>query len=262
MKKRAVLLGVVAVLSLLLAAITAEAAKFEKTEKYEVTKDAPDTSVELVGYLYLPWLDKHPNPPLVILLHEAGTDHSVFESFAKELASDGIAALAMDLRGYGLSIFNLRTRKNRNPGVFYKGDYEAWPHDVSVLLRRTIDQWGYRLDTTRMAVVGAELGGSVGILWAEDQPQVKYTALISPGLERKTLRIAPTIRNYGDRPLYLACSDKDIYSIESCYLLSDVVDRVLDLEVYEGFMHGSALLNGNDKVKRRIIADLKRYLEL
>jgi pimeloyl-ACP methyl ester carboxylesterase len=261
-KKRLAFLACVIALALLLAAVPAAADKYDKFERAEVTKDAPDTSVELVGYITMPHIDKYPNPPLVILLHEASSDHSVFDGFAKKLATNGIASLAMDLRGYGLSIYNLRTRKNRNPGQFYKGDFEAWPHDVAVLLERTIKEWGYRLDTTKLAVVGTELGASVGILWAENEPRVIYTALISPGLERKTLRIASTVQDYGDRPLYLACSDKDIYAVESCYLLSDIVDRVLDLEIYEGFLHGAALLNASNEVQDKIIADLRKNFEL
>ncbi|MFH2056725.1 MAG: alpha/beta hydrolase [bacterium] len=262
MSKRAALVGFILSVALLLAAVSADAAKNRPVEKEEVTIDAPDTSVELVGYLYLPELKKYPKPPLVVLLHEAGSSHAAWEGFAQELASRGMAALAMDLRGYGLSIYNLRTHKNRSQGAFYDGDFAAYPNDIAILVGRAIRDWGFRLDTTKFAMIGAELGGSAGILWAEHEPRVKYAAIISPGLERKTLRIAPTIQAYGNRPLYLAVSDKDIYGLESCYLLSDVVDRVLDLDIFEGLLHGNTLVNANSEVQGKLINDLQRYFEL
>ena len=52
-----------------------------------------------------------------------------------------------------------------------------------------------------------------------------------------------------------------MYAAESCYLLSDFVDRVLDLDVFEGFAHGSALLNGNADLQTKLVGHLKRYLQ-
>ena len=95
----------------------------------------------------------------------------------------------------------------------------------------------------------------------EQEPRVKYCALISPGLERKGLRIAPTIIDFEERPLYIVASEQDVYSAGSCYLLSDVVDRVLEMDIFEGFMHGNALLNANTELQVKLINDLKRYLQ-
>ena len=261
MMVRFVLGGLLLVAILLLSLSTLDAAEGRKIEKAEVVIDAPDTSVELVGYLYLPDLEKYPKPPLVVLLHQKSRSHAVWDGFARAIAGRGMAALAMDMRGYGKSIYNLKLRKNRAPGVFYDGDFDAYPNDVRVLVGQTLHDWGYRLDTNNLAMIGAELGGNAGLLWAEQEPRVKYCALISPGLERKGLRIAPTIIDFGERPLYIAASEQDIYAAESCYLLSDVVDRVLDMDIFEGFLHGNALLNANADLQTRILSDLKRHLE-
>ncbi len=246
---------------LLLSVSALDAADGRKIEKAEVVIDAPDTSVELVGYIYLPDPEKYRKPPLVVLLHQKGRSHVVWDDFARALAGRGLAALAIDLRGYGKSIYNLKRRKNRSPGVFYEGDFAAYPNDIKVLVGQAMNDWGYRLDTNSLAMIGSELGGNAGLLWAGQEPRVKYCALLSPGLDRKGLRIAPTIIEFGERPLYLVASEKDIYAAESCYLLSDVVDRVLEMDIFEGFMHGNSLLNANTDLQVKLINDLKRYLQ-
>jgi len=245
---------------LLLSATSAHAAAHEKIVGHEVTINAPDTSVELVGDIYLPDLEKYPKPPLVVLLHQANSSKDIWKDFAEDIASRGFAALAMDLRGYGLSIYNLKLHRNRPQGVFYEGDFDHYPNDIATLVGKALLDWGFRIDTTRFAVIGAELGGSAGILWAQNEPRVKYTAIISPGLDRKGLRIAPVIKNFDDRPLYLVASKKDIYASQSCYLLSDVVDRVLDMDIVDGFLHGNALVNADPDVWAKLIDDLQRYL--
>jgi dienelactone hydrolase len=238
-----------------------DAAKNLPVEKVEITVDAADSSVELVGYLYLPDADEHPNPPVVVLLHQRAKTHAIWESFAEDVVRRGIAAFAMDLRGYGWSIYDLKREKNRPKNTFYEGDFEAYPSDIDQLVNQALQEHADKLDTTSLGVIGAAIGANAGILWAENEPRVKYTALISPGLDFKGLRIAETVRNYGDRPLFIVASAQDVYAAQSCYLLSDVVDRVLEMEIYDGYLHGNSLINASGELQRRLFGDLETYLK-
>jgi pimeloyl-ACP methyl ester carboxylesterase len=237
-----------------------QAAVYKNVEPIEITDDARDSSVELVGYLFIPRESQFSKPPLVILLHDNAESHIDWNDYAEYLTSKGFAALGMDLRGHGLSIYDLRKHHNRPKRTFYPGDFEKFPGDVLQLVNKTIKTQGSKFDTTRLAVIGAALGANTGLLYAVDDPRVKYTALISPGLELMGLNIADALPNYGTRPLFIAVSEKDIYSMESCNLLSDLSPRVLDMQVYDGYFHGTRLVDQNLDLQRKLVDDLNKYM--
>ena len=220
----------------------------------------PD-SLELVGYLYLPKLSKAPKFPLVILLHEAGEDHSVWQDFSEILCSYDFAVFAMDLRGYGYSIYDFRWGKNRPQNMFYVGEFLKYPDDVALLVRQLFAKQGARLDSTKLGIIGAELGANTAMLFAASEPKVKFAGLISPGLEYHDLRIAPAVKDFGDRPLFIATASKDIYSMQTCEMLSDVVPRVLDIKVFDTFQCGTMLLLTEPKLVQILVNKLQQYLK-
>jgi alpha-beta hydrolase superfamily lysophospholipase len=226
----------------------------------EVTVMTPD-SLELVGNLYSPKAAKQTKLPLVVLLHQTGETHGAWKSVADVLCGNGFAVFAMDLRGYGYSIYDFRTGTNRPPNTFYAGEHSRYPEDIRLLVKKLFSEHGKLLDSTKIAVVGAELGGNAGLLYAVDEPGVQFTALISPGLEYKGLQIGKAIKDYGDRPLFLATAKKDIYSMESLNLLSDVVPRVLDVALFDSFRYGNALVDTEPDLTAMLIERLRRYLK-
>jgi pimeloyl-ACP methyl ester carboxylesterase len=238
----------------------AQARSFPMPDSAEVTVMTPD-SLELVGYLYLPNLSKTPKFPLVILLHGAAEDHSVWRDFTDLLCSYDFAVFAMDLRGYGYSIYDFRWGKNRPQGMFYVGDFLKYPNDVALLLRQLFAKQGARLDSTKFGIIGAELGANTAMLFAASEPRVKFTGLISPGLELNELRIAPAIKDFGDRPLFITTASKDIYSMQSCMMLSDVVPRVLDIKVFDTFRHGVTLVLTEPELMQILVNKLQQYLK-
>jgi pimeloyl-ACP methyl ester carboxylesterase len=227
----------------------------------EVTVMTPD-SLELVGNLY--WLksEKQTKLPLVILLHQTRETHGVWKDQVDVLCGgSGYAVFAMDLRGYGYSIYDFRTGRNRPPNTFYIGEHSRYPADIRLLVKKLFAEHGKMLDSTRIAVVGAELGGNAGLLYAVDEPGVRFTALISPGLDYSGLQIAKAVKDYGDRPLFLASGKQDIYSMETINLLSDVVPRVLDVAVLNSVRYGNALVNTDPDLVPMLIDRLRLYLK-
>lgn len=239
------------------------AAKMGKFQIFEVAFDAPDTSVELVGYLSLPPADKMTThlPALVILLHQANESSEVWNTFRDELLQTGHAVFAMDLRGYGLSTFDLKSNMVRPKNTYYVGESIKFPDDIAFLVGKAIENHGSMFDTTRLAVIGSSIGGNAGLIYAQNEPRVKYIALISPGLDYLGLRIVPVLREFGDRPVFMAYADKDIYSHESVNLISDLVPRVLDIEEIESFFHGNRLINSSIPLRAKLLQDLRKYLE-
>jgi alpha-beta hydrolase superfamily lysophospholipase len=226
----------------------------------EVTVMTPD-SLELVGNLYWPKITKLTKLPLVVLLHQTGETHGAWKNFGDVLCANDYAVFAMDLRGYGYSIYDFRTGTNRPPNTFYIGEQTRYPEDIRLLVKKLFAEHGKMLDSTKIAVIGAELGGNAGLLYAVDEPRVQFMALISPGLDYKGLQIGKAIRDYGDRPLFFATAKKDIYSMESLNLLSDLVPRVLDAVVFDSFRYGNALVDTEPDLSSMLIDRLRRYLK-
>ncbi len=253
------------VFALLTLAITGansgDAARMPKFQSIEVAFDAPDSSVELVGYLTLPHKERTrgDKPPLVILLHQFGESAESWDTFTKEIAQTGFAVFALDLRGHGLSIFDLKMGKNRTKNTYYVGEQLKFPSDIAFLVNKAVKTHADKFDTTRFAVIGADLGGNAGLIYAQTEPRVKYVALISPGLEYYGLRIVPVLREFDDRPVLLACSDKDVYSKESVDMITDLVPRNFDVQTIASMYHGNRLVNTSIPLRIKLLDDLKRY---
>ena len=238
----------------------AMARQWPRPDSAEITVMTPD-SLELVGYLYRP---KGANPtklPLVVLLHQKTETHGAWKSLVNVLCGSDFAVFAVDLRGCGYSIYDFRTGRNRPPNTFYIGEQARYPADIRQLVKKLFTEHGKMLDSTKIAVIGAELGGNAGLLYAVDEPGVRFTALISPGLEYSGLKIAKAIRDYGERPLFMATAKLDIYSMESLNLLSDVVPRVLDVVVFDTYRYGNALVDTEPELVQMLIDRLRRHLK-
>lgn len=227
----------------------------------EVAFDAPDSSVELVGYLSLPTPDraKPGTPPLVVLLHQTGESSEVWGGYIDDLIQSGFAAFTLDLRGFGLSTFDLKTQRVRPKNTYFVGERLKLPDDVAFLVDKAIKTHHDKFDTTRIAVIGAGLGANTGILYAFKEPRVKYIAMISPGLDFDGLRTVPVLREYGDRPVFLAYGDKDVYSKGSVDLISDLVPRVLDIQEYPSMFSGNRLFNASFELRTKVLNDIKKY---
>lgn len=257
---KAFLILLPAIASSLFVSDKATARQWPWPDSAEVTVMTPD-SLELVGYLYLPKSTKLTRLPLVILLHQTGETHGAWKDLVDVLCGSDFAVFAMDLRGYGYSIYDFRTGRNRPPNTFYIGEQARYPDDIRLLVNKLFTEHGKMLDSTRIAVVGAELGGNAGLLYAVDEPGVRFTALISPGLEYSGLQIGKAIRDYGERPLFMATAKLDIYSLESLNLLSDVVPRVLDVAVFDTYRYGNALVDTEPQLVRMLTDRLRQYLK-
>ncbi len=240
----------------------AAAANFPKRPPYEITVDAPDTSVELVARLEIPHKDmlKSDKAPLVVLIHQFGMDGYKWGVFPEELLRAGFAYLAVDLRGHGLSIYDLKLQRNRPPYSYRTDEFQKFPDDIGLLIQDAIKYHAEALDTNKIAIIGAALGANVGTIYAHTDPRVKYLALLSPGLEHQQLRIAPALREFDDRPILIAYSNKDVYSALSVDLLTDVIPREFDIYLSEAMYAGNRLLNAEPNLQGKILQDLRKYL--
>ena len=119
-----------------------------------------------------------------------------WEAMAQQLASDGIGALAMDLRGHGES--------GAGPlGPPDRVDYSTMVLDLRAA-RRFLAQRS-DVQQTRVGVAGASLGANLAALLASSDPSIASLALLSPSLDYRGLRIEAAARKV-TRPMLLVAS--------------------------------------------------------
>ena len=191
------------------------------------------------------------NPaPVVLLIHSVSRNRTIWDSFAKLLQQNGLAALAIDLRGHGDSI-----RKQTADGVatmdfhnFATGDYQDMLLDIEAAVDWLLAQPG--IDGKHVALVGESFGANLVLRYAYINEDVAAVVVFSPGINYRTVRTDDVIAAVGHRPLRIFVSQLDSFAFESCKRLVEiqrswgVEQPTNELTVCTGNLHGSDMLTG------------------
>jgi predicted alpha/beta hydrolase len=100
-----------------------------------------------------------PDAPVVLLLHQLGTNRSEFIGLAKALQSSGINALAYDARGHGESV--LKDGKKVTYETFTDKDFENTTVDMESAIRFLRDT--KKITKSPVGIVGASIQSSTGL---------------------------------------------------------------------------------------------------
>jgi pimeloyl-ACP methyl ester carboxylesterase len=163
--------------------------------------------------------------PGVILLHMLGSNRQVWEDvgFTEALLTEGYAVLALDMRGHGDS------GSNR--------DWQQADDDLEWV-------WNYfvgleNIDGERTAVIGASIGSNIALRTGANEPAVKTTVLLSPGLDYRGVTTEDAVEKYGSRPILIVASEEDTYSANSSKTLAELAQGEVELQMYNGAGHGT-----------------------
>ncbi len=164
--------------------------------------------------------------PAVLLLHQLGGSRADWDTFARKLQTQGYAALAIDLRGFGASA--------------KPEDWAKAPDDVRsawqvLLARPEVDQ-----ANNRTAIVGASIGANLALMVGGSEPRVAAVAALSPGLDYHGLNPSASMRDFGERPVYLVASKDDAYSYTSAQSLAQLSLAAQTL-FFDAAGHGMAM---------------------
>ena len=189
--------------------------------------------------------------PIVILLHGEGEDRSAWEPLLPALHRAGFAVLAMDLRGHGerAQAETRRRVRKRDPAVFAEMVHDPWGAYNWVK-----DQ--PRVDRTRVALVGAGVGGSVALRYAVQDPTVDVVVCLTPeermrGLDAR--RDVPRLK--GRKILMLATTAGGAAAERLCRLNTGA-----EKKIYEGAAaQGAAMLKAVDEAAGDIVEFLDTH---
>jgi len=187
--------------------------------------------------------------PAVILVHMLHRTRADWDGVASKLASEGIGALAIDLRGHG---------ESSGAQAADPPDYAIMVHDLTAA-RRFLASRGDVLQS-RVGMAGASLGANLAALEAAGDQAIASLALLSPSLDYRGLRIEAAVRKYGARPALLVSSDEDAYATRSVKDLQKAGGGTREVLVLSQAGHGTAMLSRNPDLARTLVDWFHRTL--
>lgn len=209
------------------------------------------------------WYPVNQTPaPAVLLVHSVERDRKVWASFAATLQKNGLAALAIDLRGYGES-----TRKQTangsetlDPRDFTARDYQDMLLDVEAAVDWLQAQPG--IDGKHIALIGESFGANIVLRYAAINPDIAAVVALSPGLTYRGVRTDDIISQI-HTPLRLVVSEYDPFAFESCKRLVEIqkeaglTPATNAPTICTGNLHGAEMLLGVRHLPQIIITWLK-----
>ena len=243
-------------MALLLSAATSLAfAATTRTVRLNTTDD-----VGIIGTYYPA---DQPHAPAVLLLHSIFRDHTVWTDFATLLQHNGIAALAIDLRGHGESTRKLTSEGpvKINPRDLTSRDYQDMLLDVEVAIDWLQAQ--PEIDNKHIALIGESVGANVALRYAAINQDLSAVALFSPGLNYHSVRTDDVIRQLGHIPFHIYVSQSDAFAFESSKRLIEIrielgiTDATNELTVCTGSLHGTEMLKSVRNLPQIVLAWLK-----
>jgi alpha-beta hydrolase superfamily lysophospholipase len=191
---------------------------------------------------------RRPSPAVVLVPMMTRTRRD-WEPVAARLASEGIAALTIDLRGHGESGFVPAPEE---------GGLASMQEDVVAAYRFLQARTDVLHD--RIGIAGASLGANVAVIAAAALPAVRSIALLSPTLDYRGVRIAQSAEKYGARPMLLVASREDAYALRTVreLLNEKLPQREQILLGYGG--HGTVMLQRDPSLITALVEWFHRTL--
>lgn len=207
---------------------------------------------ELVGDLRLP---DSPQPvPAVLLLNKAAGDRHVYRALADYLAQRGMASLRLDLRGHG---------ESTNLGRFIPDEADSmdrkimiWDSDVDVINAHRYLKTHARIDSNKIAMVGAIYSGEEMAKAARKSGHARAYVALSPGSFSDESILA---MDSGSTPWFFIISRNERYLHD---ITANVQSRTQSVEMLflPGTQHATKILEDRQDIAERIAIWLARQL--
>jgi hypothetical protein len=191
-----------------------------------------------------------PPSPACILLTMPGSTRESWDPLVQRAQREGYACLVVDVTPLDAA---------GNP---VKSDVRHY----------TADDWAAVLDGIRAAkaavlergadrdnlyVGGAGVTANLALRYAHGDTDIHGTILLSPGLEYSGIAIASIMREFGQRPVFIAVTEGDAYAHSSSLQLHAMARGFCELRVYDGAAHGTDMFGASGNVVDQLMLWLK-----
>jgi alpha-beta hydrolase superfamily lysophospholipase len=188
--------------------------------------------------------------PAVILVHMLSRTRREWEAIAQRLSSEGIGALALDLRGHGES-------GGGPAGAPDRAEYSSMVLDVRAARRFLVQRSD--VQQTRVGIAGASLGANLAVLAASTDSSIASLALLSPSLDYRGLRIEAAARKV-TRPMLLVAGDDDPYASRSARELQKAGGGPRELVILNQAGHGTGMFARDPSLAGTLVDWFRRTL--
>ena len=197
------------------------------------------------------WYEPSSRPgPAVILVHMLNRSRKEWDAVAQRLASEGIGALAFDLRGHGESTAG-------PPPAAGQSQYASMVQDVRAV-RRYLAQRS-DVQQSRVGVIGASIGANLAALEASADGTIASLALLSPSVEYRGLRMTEAVRKI-KRPMLFVAGDDDPYASRSARELQKEGSGVREILILKQVGHGTMMLSRDPSLTGALVDWFRRTL--
>lgn len=197
------------------------------------------------------WYEPSSRPgPAVILVHMLNRSRKEWDAVAQRLASEGIGAVAFDLRGHGESTAG-------PPPAAGQSEYASMVQDVRAV-RRYLAQRS-DVQQSRVGVIGASIGANLATLEASADATIASLALLSPSVDYRGLRITEAARKV-KRPMLLVAADDDPYASRSARELQKDGGGVREILILKQAGHGTVMLSRDPSLTGALVDWFRRTL--
>lgn len=185
----------------------------------------------------------------LLLLHMLRRSRESWRDFAVFAQKNGLAVLAIDLRGHGQS--KTKGEGEARETITNDSDHAHMINDVAGAAQWIRSRLGELSEN--LIIIGASTGANLAIYYAADDPRVKGAILLSPGEEYRGFQLLPAVEKYGKRPLLAIAAEDDSYSAVACRRLSELPNQTMSVRLYREGGHGTYLLENNPEIAGLII---------
>ncbi len=197
------------------------------------------------------WYEPSSRPaPAVNFVHMLTRSRRDWEQVASRLASEGVGALIIDMRGHGDST-----------GAVPRADapdYSSLALDIKAARRYLSTRAD--VQQSRVGLAGASLGANVAALHAAADASIASIALLSPSLDYRGVRIEQALRKFGGRPALFIASDDDAYAVRSVRELGKTGGGVREALILNRAGHGTNMLGRDGDLVHRLVDWFRRTL--
>jgi pimeloyl-ACP methyl ester carboxylesterase len=179
------------------------------------------------------WYPTSKEAPVLVLLHRLAGNRGDWQPLVQALRKEGpeLSMLALDLRGHGQS----GASEGRSGGGLQGKDIERMPEDLALALTEVERRLGAR--PTRLLGVGADLGATVLVLAANQDPRWSALALAAPVAGLRGVDLYRPFSALRQRSILLMAAREDPVSREPFQAMSGMVGLNLTTRQYEGTEH-------------------------
>ncbi|MCP4249574.1 MAG: alpha/beta fold hydrolase [bacterium] len=215
-----------------------------------------EDSVDLVGTYYAP--HEGGNAPVVILLHMYRSDRSAWDPILETLHDQGLAVLAIDLRGHGESVHPTSMGLKQKVAARDEATFQTMWRDVMAAYAWLTEQ--PHVDLSRLGLVGASVGCSVAIDYAARDRSVDVVVCMTPGENYLGVDSRKHIVEYaknGQRPILLLATKKER---QACDALGKLHKSAEVRIVGPGKVHGTRMFGQIAGIEDQIAEFLVKHL--